>query len=77
MLKANSTLHVGKGLAVSLVLFPISFTPKGAIIFRIRRHCSHLAYYYGQGLPATIFDPEGKTCPDFPHDRNYRAIILI
>ena len=75
--KANSTLHPGKGLAVSPPWLPKGFIPKKLgmpLPFDYRRHCSHLACYHGQALPATLFR-QWRECPDFPHSPKGRAIV--
>ena len=53
--KANSTLHVGKGLAVSLDMLPYQFTPEG---------CHHLSDSASLLAPR-VLPRTGVTCYHF------------
>lgn len=55
----GTALHPGKDLAVSLstsdeIIPQTAFAERGTLVFRHRRHCSHLYGYPRRVLPATL-----------------------
>ena len=69
---AGTALHPGKDLAVSPsscdeIIPQTACAGRGTLVFRHRRHCSHLYGYPRRVLPATLLTLHQGGSSDFPH----------